>query len=131
MRSITQDMKYRQSLTGFALKYDAGRASWKYNRARSYIYFWLTRYDGTLESLACRSRRPRRHPSQHTEREITLLQNMCRRNPRLGRMELWYRLQKRGYTRSLSGLYRIAESTAQAPKGSVQTQALPTNDFPR
>ncbi len=85
MSSITQDMKYRQSLVVFAIRYGAGRAS-KYNRARSYVYFWLNRYDGTLESLACRSRRPHSHPNQHTEQEIALLQNMCRRNPRLGRV---------------------------------------------
>jgi len=81
MSSITQDMKYRQSTVGFALKYGAGRASRKFNRARSYVYFWLNRYDGTLESLACRSRRPHYHPRQHNEDEITLLKNMCRRSP--------------------------------------------------
>ena len=36
-----------------------------------------------------------------------MLRDMCRRNPTLGRVELWCRLRKRGYTRSLSGLYRI------------------------
>ena len=116
MNSITQDMKYRQSLVGFALKYGVSRASRKYNRARSYIYFWLSRYDGTLESLACRSRRPHSHPKQHTEQEITLLRNMCRRNPRLGRVELWCRLRKRGYNRSLSGLYRILHKLQLQPK---------------
>ena len=100
-------MKYRQSVVGFALKYGAGRASRKFNKTRSYVYFWLKRYDGTLASLACRSRRPHSHPNQHTDAEIKLLQDMCRRNPRLGRVELWCRLRKRGYTRSLSGLYRI------------------------
>jgi transposase InsO family protein len=116
MNSITQDMKYRQSLVGFALKYGVSRASRKYNRARSYIYFWLSRYDGTLESLACKSRRPHSHPKQHTEQEITLLRNMYRRNPRLGRVELWCRLRKRGYTRSLSGLYRILHKLQLQPK---------------
>ena len=107
MNSITQDMKYRQSLVEFALRHGVWKASRRHNRARSYIYFWLARYDGNIESLACQSRRPHRHPNQHTEQEIKLLRDMCRRNPTLGRVELWCRLRKRGYKRSLSGLYRI------------------------
>lgn len=116
MSSITQDMKYRQSLINFSLKYGVSRASRKYNKARSYIYFWLKRYDGTIESLECRSRRPHSHPNQHTQEEITLLRNMCRRNPTLGRVELWCRLRKRGYTRSLAGLYRVLQRLQLQPK---------------
>ena len=53
MNSITQDMKYRQSLMKYAEKYGVSRASRKYNKARSYIYFWKVRWDGSVESLAC------------------------------------------------------------------------------
>ena len=58
MNSITQDMKYRQSLLTYAQKYGVSRASRKYNKSRSYIYFWRARYDGSLQSLACQSRCP-------------------------------------------------------------------------
>ena len=125
MSSITQDMKYRQSLLSFAQRYGVSRASRKYNKARSFIYFWLSRYDGTLESLASRSRRPHRHPNQHTPEEITLLQNMCRRNPLLGRVELWCRLRKRGYTRSLSGLYRILHKLKLQPEKFIEKKYKP------
>ncbi len=40
MNSITQDMKYRQSLLTCAQKYGVSRASREYNKSRSYIYFW-------------------------------------------------------------------------------------------
>ena len=100
----------------FVERHGVSRAARKYNKARSYIYFWLARYDGTIESLACRSRRPHRHPNQHTEEEIRLLINMCRRNPLLGRVELWCRLRKRGYKRSLSGLYRILRKLQLQPE---------------
>ena len=40
MNSITQDMKYRHSLLTYAQKYGVSRASRKYNKSRSYIYFW-------------------------------------------------------------------------------------------
>ena len=99
MNSVTQDMAYRQSLMKYAEKYGVGRASRKYNRTRSYIYFWKARWDGTAESLACRSRRPHSHPNQHTPDELKLIQNLRRRNPNLGLPELWHRLRQRGYSR--------------------------------
>ncbi len=37
MNSITQDMKYRQSLLTYAQKYGVSRASRKYNKSRSYF----------------------------------------------------------------------------------------------
>lgn len=100
-------MKYRQSLVLFALKHGVGRASRKYNKARSYIYFWLSRYNGDIASLSCQSRRPHYHPNQHTEEELALLRRMRRRNPDLGLCELWCRLRKRGYTRTIVSLYRV------------------------
>ena len=81
-KSITQDMAYRQSLMKYAEKYGVSRASRKYNKSRSYIYFWKARWDGTVESLACQSRRPHSHPNQHTEAELKLIRDMRRRNPR-------------------------------------------------
>ena len=53
-KSITQDMQYRQSLMKYAEKYGVSQASRKYNKSRSYIYFWRARWNGTPESLACR-----------------------------------------------------------------------------
>ena len=55
-KSITQDMAYRQSLMKYAEKYGVSRASRKYNKSRSYIYFWKRRWDGSVASLACQSR---------------------------------------------------------------------------
>ena len=56
-KSITQDMAYRQSLMKYAEKYGVSRASRKYNKSRSYIYFRKQRRDGSAVSLACQSRR--------------------------------------------------------------------------
>ena len=95
-KSITQDMRYRQSLMQYAAKYGVSRASRKYNKSRSYIYFWKARWDGSAASLACQSRRPHHHPNQHTEAELKLIRDMRRRNPTLGMVELWHRLRKRG-----------------------------------
>ena len=106
-KSITQDMAYRQSLMKYAEKYGVSRASRKYNKSRSYIYFWRARWDGTVQSLACQSRRPHSHPNQHTEAELKLIRDMRRRNPNLGMVELWHRLRRRGYTRRPESLFRV------------------------
>lgn len=114
-KSITQDMAYRQSLMKYAEKYGVGRASRKYNRARSYIYFWKARWDGTVQSLACQSRRPHHHPSEHTPEELKLIRDMRRRNPNLGLPELWHRLRKRGYSRRLESLFRVLRRLGLSP----------------
>ena len=114
-KSITQDMAYRQSLMTYAEKYGVSRASRKYNKSRSYIYFWKSRWDGTVQSLACRSRRPHSHPNQHTEAELKLIRDMRRRNPDLGMMELWHRLRKRGYTRRPESLFRVMRKLGLLP----------------
>ena len=65
-QSITQDMKYRQSLMKYAEKYGVSRASRKYNKSRSYIYFWKQRWDGSVASLACQSYRSAAHITAYT-----------------------------------------------------------------
>ena len=107
MNSITQDMKFRYSVMKYVEKYGVAKASRKYNKCKSYIYFWKDRYDGSMESLACQSRRPHSHPNQHTEAELRIIRNMRRRNPNLGIVELWARLRKRGYTRCVESLWRV------------------------
>jgi len=116
MNSITQDMRYRQSLMEYTRKYGVTRASRKYNKNRSYIYFWQTRYDGSIESLHPHSKRPHSHPHQHTQVEIKLIQDMRRRNPTLGMIELWHRMRLRGYTRCPERLYRTMRKLGLFPK---------------
>ena len=57
MNKITQTMRYRQSLIEYSFKNGVTKAAIKYNTNRQYIYRWRKRYDGTLRSLADRSRR--------------------------------------------------------------------------
>lgn len=122
MNSITQEMRFRQSLMKYSEKYGVKRASRKYNKSRSYIYFWKARWDGTVESLAEQSKRPHHHPNEHTPDELKLIRDMRRRNPKLGLTELWHRLRKRGYTRRVESLYRVLKRLALLP----QAPAKPT-----
>lgn len=125
MNSITQDMRYRQSLLSYVSRHGVVRASCKYNKSRSYIYFWLSRYDGTLASLACRSRRPHSHPNAHTEAELKLISDMRRRNPTLGMCELWYRLSQRGYSRRPESLFRVMRKLGMFPPQKSKKKYVP------
>ena len=114
-KSITQDMAYRQSQMKYAEKYGVSRASRKYNKSRSYIYFWKARWDGSVTSLSCQSRRPHSHPNRHTPEELKLIRDMRRRNPNLGMVELWHRLRQQGYTRRPESLFRVMRKLGLFP----------------
>ena len=88
----------------------------KYNRSRSCIYFWKQRWNGTVESLACQSRRPHSHPNQHTAEELKLITDMRRQNPDLGMIELWHRLKNCGYTRCPESLFRVMRKLNMFPQ---------------
>ena len=123
MTSITQDMKYRLSLIRYAEKYGVTKAAIKYKTNRQYIYRWKRRFDGSIESLRDRSRRPHSHPNQHTSQEIQLIRNMRRRNPHTGLVTFWVKLKQRGYTRSITGLYRFLK------KQGMTAQKLPNPKY--
>ena len=132
--SITQDMAYRQALMKYAEKYGVSRASRKYNKSRSYIYFWKARWDGSVASLACHSRRPHSHPNQHTEAELKLIKDMRRRNPNLGMVELWHRLRQRGYIRRPESLFRVMRKMGlfpqPEPKASYKSKPYEQMTYP-
>lgn len=109
----------------YAEKYGVSRASRKYDKSRSYIYFWKARWDGSVESLACKSRRPHHHPNQHTEAELKLIRDMRRRNPELGMTELWHRMKKRGYTRRPESLFRVMRKMGMFPTSKDQKPYKP------
>lgn len=105
--TITQNMRYRLSLINYAEKFGVTKAAIKYNTNRQYIYRWKDRYDGSIDSLRDRSRRPHHHPNQHTPEEIKLITDMRRRNPDAGLVVFWVKLTQKGYSRSITGLYRL------------------------
>ena len=113
MNKITQTMLYRQALINYANKKGVTKAAIRYKTNRQYVYRWLKRYDGTLESLADRSHRPHSHPNQHTPEELKLISDMRRRNPNAGLVVFWVKLMQRGYTRSVTGLYRVLQRTGK------------------
>ena len=113
MNKITQTALYRQSLIRYAQKNGVTAAAIRYRTYRQYIYRWMKRYDGTLQSLEDRSHRPHSHPKQHQPEEIKLIDDMRRRNPNAGLVVFWVKLRQRGYSRSISGLYRFLRRRGQ------------------
>ena len=107
MNSITQDVKFRQSVVKYSLKNGVTAASVEFKVHRKTIYRWREKYDGTLASLANKSRRPHRSPRAHTETEIKMIKNYKYKNKETGLVVLWIKLRRAGYTRSITSLYRI------------------------
>lgn len=109
-KSIVQQMaRHRRRVVTEALKSgNVSRTAAYYRITRQTLHRWIARYDGTLESLKDRSKRPRSHPNEHSAKEIEQVTNYFQRNRKLGMTCLWIRLkQNGGYTRSHSALYRI------------------------
>ncbi len=125
MANITQDMRFRLSLIKYAQKFGVTKAAIKYKTNRQYVYRWLKRYDGSIESLRDKSRRPHSHPNQHTCDEITLIRNMRRRNPHAGLVVFWVKLRQKGYCRSITGLYRVLKRMQLTPVKPPNPKYIP------
>lgn len=109
MKSITQKLKYKQSVVKFSYKYGVTKTAIKFELNRRTIYRWRERYDGTLKSLEDKSRRPNSHPNQHTKEEIKLIKDYKRNNKETGLVVLWVKLRAAGYTRTIQGLYHVMQ----------------------
>ena len=113
MNTVTQTMLFRQALIKYSQKNGVTKAAIRYKTNRQYVYRWLKRYDGTLQSLADKSHKPNYHPNQHTETEMKLIKDMRKRNPNAGLVVFWVKLRQRGYTRSITGLYRVLKRSGE------------------
>lgn len=125
MKSITQKLKYKQSVIKFSYKYGVTKTAIKFELNRRTIYRWRERYDGTLKSLEDKSRKPHSHPNQHTKEEIKLIKDYKRNNKETGLVVLWVKLRAAGYTRTIQGLYHVMQRLGiykKAPSKKKQPQ---------
>ena len=106
-------MLFRQSLIKYSQKHGVTATAIKYRTNRQYIYRWLKRYNGDINSLADESHRPHSHPNQHKEDELKLILDMRKKNMHTGLVVFWVKLRQRGYTRSITGLYRVLVKQGQ------------------
>ena len=109
MNRITQEAQARQRYLEYFLKHrNATEASIRYKVSRKTLYKWLKRYDGTLQSLVERSRRPHRSPRAHTAEEVRQIRRLAKKH-RWEYLILAYQemQEKYGYTRSYGGFKRV------------------------
>ncbi len=107
--NITQKLKYKESVVKYSYRYGVTKAAIRYSECRRTIYRWRERYDGSLNSLKDKSRKPHFHPNQHTAEEIQLIKNYKRNNKDTGLVVLWIKLRGVGYTRTIQGLYHVLQ----------------------
>lgn len=81
----------------------------RYHISKASLMRWNKIFDGTKESLVCKSHRPHTpHPNAHSEEELTWIRNLLRRNPHISICELYGKLRtQHGYTRHPASLYRV------------------------
>ena len=123
--SITQKLKYRQSVVKFSYEFGVTKAAIKFSECRRTIYRWREKYDGTLQSLADKSRRPKHHPNEHTDEEIKMIKRYKANNKETGLVVLWIKLREAGYTRTVQGLYHVMQRLGiykKTPSKKKQTQ---------
>ena len=125
MNTITQITTRRQAIIKYSFKKGVTAAAIRYNVSRATIYRWRKRYDGTIESLKDRSHRPYSHPNQHTEEEIELIKRMRRKNKHTGLVVFWVKLRHKGYTRSVTALWRMLRKLELQPVKPPNPKYIP------
>lgn len=117
MSIVTEEMKFRQRLCEYALKYGVTKAARRYHTYRQFVYRQLKKYNGDVKSLALQSRKPEHSPKAHTDGELELIQRMLKRNGVYGLAEVYVRCKEKGYTRSFGSMCRqIRKKGYQKPK---------------
>ena len=107
MNIITQNLKFRQSVVKYYYKNGGTATAAQYKISRRTVYRWVEKYDGTIKSLADKSRRPHTSPKAHTAEEIKLIKDYKHKNKETGLVVLWVKLRRAGYERSITSLYRM------------------------
>lgn len=125
MNTITQITTRRQAIIKYSFQKGVTAAAIRYNVSRATIYRWRKRYDGTLESLKDRSHRPFSHPNQHTDEEIELIKRMRKKNKHTGLVVFWVKLRQKGYTRSITALWRMLRKLELQPVKPPNPKYIP------
>lgn len=109
MPSISQPKYYRQRIIKFAQHHSVTETAIRYKVSRKTIYKWLSRYDGSVNSLEDRSHRPKNSPRKHTEKELKQIRFRLKRHKWTDLLLAYQELVERdGYTRSYGGFKRVA-----------------------
>lgn len=80
-----------------------------YHISKASLMRWMKRFDGTIESLMDKPKRPKTpHPNAHTAEEIKHIFDLLKRNPNIGLCELYGKLKRNyAYSRHPASLFRF------------------------
>jgi len=113
MDIITQTAYARQRMVLYAKKHGTSKASLRYRTSRKTVTKWLNRYDGTIESLKDRSRRPHTSPGSHSPKEIKMVKKWLKKVRWEDLIYAYQKLKEKGYTRSYGGFKRLARRLSE------------------
>jgi transposase-like protein len=99
MDIITQNARHRQRMLKYFYKHGGTKTAIRYKVSRKSVYKWANRYDGTLESLKDRSRKPHNSPNGQTDDEIKLVKRIWSRDKGGDRLVMWHNARQKGYKR--------------------------------
>lgn len=103
--SITEEMKFRQRVVEYAIKKNNNAdAARRYGTSRQQVQRWRKKYDGTVQSLANKSRRPQSHPNEHKKAEINLIKQKYTRFKHEGLGQVYRKCIDSGYSRSYESM---------------------------
>ena len=102
---ITQEAQRRKQYLKYAERRGVTATSERFGVSRKTIHKLRSRFDGTLESLRDRSRRPKSHPRQHTAEEAAQVKRSVKKHGS-DLILAYQRLREKGYTRSYGGFRR-------------------------
>jgi transposase InsO family protein len=98
--------KNKERIVCYANKHGKSKASRKYQEPLSNIKRWSKQYNGTRESMLCKSRKPHSHPNQHTLSEEADIMEVWTKHSCKGMDYVYCVLIKEyRYTRTLWGLF--------------------------
>ncbi len=98
----------------------------RYHISKSSLMRWNKKFDGSRESLADHSHKPKTpHSSSHTPKELKWIRDLYRRNPHASVCEIYGKLRSsKGYRRHPASLYRVC-----ARLGYTKQKVKPTNKY--
>lgn len=109
MNRITQEAKKRQATVKYANRKGQSSAGRIYGVSLSSVKRWCKRYDGTWQSLAERSHRPKSHPKRHrAEEEAIIREAFQAKYIRYGWEGVFDEAVSNKYKRSFSGMLHAA-----------------------
>lgn len=123
MDIITQDARFRQEAVKYSYKHTVAEAAIRYRASERTLYRWRDRYDGTLDSLKDRSRRPKHCNNEQTPEEIVMIKKLHPYYP--DKMTLWDRLRQKGYKRCYQTLCKTIRKLGLETTGSKRKTRKP------